>query len=57
MCLPSAAMTVLLDFWPMAKYLERTRMAKFRPEIFPTGRYHCSLIALKVPTKTDIVLM
>jgi hypothetical protein len=48
MCLPSAAMTVLLDFWPMARYLERTRMAKFRPESLATGRYHCPYNTLKV---------
>jgi hypothetical protein len=37
---PSKAMTVLLDFWPMARDLGKNRMTKFQPEVLSMGRSH-----------------
>ncbi len=50
----SIAMTVLLDFWPMARDLGKNRMTKFRPEVLSTGRSHGLYYVLKVSAKTGV---
>ncbi len=50
-------MIVLLDFWPMARDLGKSRMTEFRPEVLSMRRSHGPYYVLKVSAKTGVPFM
>ncbi len=51
---PFEAMTILLDFRPVARYLQKYRMTKFRAKILPICRPYGPQYALEGSTKTGV---